>query len=122
MSDAAFDSNILIDSLNGLQIARDELRRVSRRWISRVAWIEVMTGVDPASLPMVTMFFRDFTIVELDEAIARRTAAIRSERKRLKLADAIILATAQAHGHVLVTRNTKDFPPELPGIRVPYQL
>jgi predicted nucleic acid-binding protein len=36
--------------------------------------------------------------------------------------DAIILATAQSRGRVLITRNTKDFPAEMPGIRVPYTL
>lgn len=36
--------------------------------------------------------------------------------------DAIILSTAQIRGRVLVTRNTRDFPAEMPGIRVPYQL
>jgi predicted nucleic acid-binding protein len=51
-----------------------------------------------------------------------RAAALRRERPRLKLPDAIILATAQTRGRVLVTRNTKDFPAEMPGIRVPYVL
>lgn len=36
--------------------------------------------------------------------------------------DAIILATALTRGRVLVTRNIKDFPAEMPGIRVPYTL
>ena len=36
--------------------------------------------------------------------------------------DAIILATAQIRGRVLVTRNTRDFPANMPGIRVPYTL
>jgi predicted nucleic acid-binding protein len=32
----------------------------------------------------------------------------------------MILATAQVHGAILVTRNTKDFPARMPGIRIPY--
>ena len=35
-------------------------------------------------------------------------------------ADAIILATAQVNGAILVTRNSKDFPANMPGIRIPY--
>jgi hypothetical protein len=40
----------------------------------------------------------------------------------MKLLDAMILATAQVNGAILVTRNTKDFPANMPGIRVPYTL
>jgi predicted nucleic acid-binding protein len=36
--------------------------------------------------------------------------------------DAIILASALTRGRVLITRNTKDFPAEMPGIRIPYTL
>ena len=41
---------------------------------------------------------------------------------RVKLPDAIILATAQSAASILVTRNTRDFPVGPPGIRVPYKL
>ena len=40
----------------------------------------------------------------------------------MSLPDAMVLATAQINGSILVTRNTKDFPANLPGIRVPYTL
>ena len=59
---------------------------------------------------------------EIDDEISHRAAALRRERARLKSPDAIILATAQTRGRVLVTRNTKDFPANMPGIRVPYTL
>jgi predicted nucleic acid-binding protein len=38
------------------------------------------------------------------------------------LPDAIIGATAERHEMLLVTRNEKDFPDSLPGVRVPYRL
>jgi predicted nucleic acid-binding protein len=41
---------------------------------------------------------------------------------RIKLMDAMVLATAQVNGAILITRNTKDFPAEMTGIRVPYTL
>jgi predicted nucleic acid-binding protein len=63
-----------------------------------------------------------FGVDEIDAEVGRRAAALRRERGRLKAMDAIILATAQLRGRVLVTRNTKDFPAEMPGIRVPYIL
>jgi len=40
----------------------------------------------------------------------------------LRSPDAIILASAQIRGRVLVTRNIKDFPAAMPGIRIPYTL
>ena len=62
-----------------------------------------------------------FEIVEIDGRIASAAADIRY-RSRMKLMDAYILATAQVNGAILVTRNIKDFPANMPGIRVPYQL
>ena len=37
-------------------------------------------------------------------------------------AAAIVLASAQSTGRILVTRNITDFPAEMPGIRIPYTL
>lgn len=62
---ALFDTNILIDYLNGIEQAREEI----------------------ALFP-----------------------------------DAIIYASATVHRATLVTRNTKDFPKTMPGVRVPYEL
>lgn len=120
MSDHSFDTNILIDSLNGDERARAELKRVERRWISRVTWIEVMSKVPAGSDNVMDAFFADFMIDEVSLPISRRAAELRREGSRLKLPDSIILASAQVHHRVLVTRNTKDFPPTMPGIRVPY--
>lgn len=122
MSGASFDSNILIDALNGHQRAHAELERVDELWISRVTWIEVMSRVDDVTVGRTRSLLSAFMIDELDETIAARTAALRSERRSLKLPDAVILASAQVRGRILVTRNTKDFPANMPGIRVPYTL
>ena len=40
----------------------------------------------------------------------------------MKLLDAYVLATAQVNNAILITRNTKDFPANMPGIRVPYTI
>lgn len=120
MSAASFDSNILIDALHGDERAHRELDRIDDRWISRVTWIEVMSGVDDLSLPRTEALLGAFMIDELDAEIAARAAALRSERRSLKLPDSVILASAQVRGRILVTRNTRDFPARLPGIRVPY--
>ena len=126
MSGFSFDTNIIIDALAGYAPARAEIERATaagtRAWISRVVWIEVMSKGEGEGLWRTETLLSGFGVDEVDAEIGRRAAALRRERSRLKAMDAIILATAQCHGRVLITRNTKDFPVEMPGIRVPYLL
>lgn len=126
MSGFAFDANILIDALAGYPPARAEIRRAAelgnRPWISRMAWIEILSKGNEAVVRDAIAFLAHFGMDEIDEEISLRAAALRRDRPRLKSPDAIILATAQTRGRVLITRNTKDFPAEMPGIRVPYTL
>ena len=122
MNEASFDSNILIDSLNGDRRARLELMNTERRWISRITWIEVMSKVRPSEEATLERFFEDFRVEEVTVPISRRAAALRFDRPRLKLPDAVIHATALLGNRLLVSRNTRDFPADMPGIRVPYTL
>lgn len=126
MSGYSLDANILIDSLLEYDPAQREMTRIAesgaRMWISRMAWIEVLSKGNDAVVRDAVMFLSRFGLDEIDDEISHRAAALRRERPRLKSPDAIILATAQIRGRVLVTRNTKDFPAEMPGIRVPYTL
>jgi predicted nucleic acid-binding protein len=126
VSGFAFDANIVIDALAGYPPARTEIERAVgltvRPWISRMAWIEVLSKGNEAMVKDAMAFLARFGLDEIDDEISRRAAALRRERPRLKSPDAIILATAQIRGRVLITRNTKDFPAEMPGIRVPYTL
>lgn len=124
MSGFSFDSNIVIDALRGFEEAHIELRRAvergGRTWISRMVWIEVMSKGSGEGLRRAERFLGGFGLDEVDEEIGARAASLRRERPRLKSPDAIILATALTRGRVLVTRNVKDFPANMPGIRVPY--
>ena len=45
VSERYFDTNIVIDMLHNRPAAWDEVRNVTRAWISRMTWIEVMAGV-----------------------------------------------------------------------------
>ena len=87
-----------------------------------MAWIEVLSKGNEALVKDALAFLSRFGLDEIDDEISHRAAALRRERPRLKSPDAIILATAQIRGRVLITRNTKDFPANMPGIRVPYTL
>jgi predicted nucleic acid-binding protein len=120
VSEIHFDTNIVIDVLHDRPLAWAEIKRASRAWISRMTWIEVMAGVPDSATADTEHFLRLFAMHEIDEEVSRRAAAIRHQRKSMKVPDAVILASAQVAGHILVTRNTKDFPAEMPGIRVPY--
>lgn len=44
MVKALLDTNILIDFLNGVPQARDEIARYRRTAISIITWMEVMAG------------------------------------------------------------------------------
>lgn len=126
MSGYCFDANILIDALMNHLPAHAEIRRAAnsgaRIWMSRMAWIEVMSKGDDEIVRNALRFLGRFSIDEIDEEISVRAASLRRERPRLKSPDAIILASAQVRGRVLITRNTRDFPANMPGIRVPYTL
>lgn len=121
MSDPFFDTNIIIDWMFDRAPAVAELSRYRSHRISRVVWAEVLAGEPVESRSNVQQLLSSFDIVELDGRIAGAAADIRN-RLRMKLLDAFILATAQVNGAILITRNIKDFPANMPGIRVPYTL
>lgn len=122
MIEALFDTGIVIDALQNEPRAGVELQRTSRPWISRISWIEIMASAPEAALAETEAFLRLFAISELDEEISRRAALMRQQRPSLSSPHAIIWASAQVSGRILVTRNIKDFPSEMPGIRIPYTL
>ena len=121
MSDPFFDSNIVIDWLNRQPKAKAELLRYKRHRISRIVWTEVLAGEELEDRDAVQQVISAFEVVEIDARIALAAADVR-HRTKMKLMDAYILATAQVNGAILITRNIKDFPVKMPGIRVPYSL
>jgi len=118
---ALFDTNILIDYLNGIQEARSELALYRDKAISIVSWMEIQVGTTPEDQRAVDRFLGSFTVVPLDASISVEAVALR-KTTRVKLPDAIIWATANVSSRLLVTRNSKDFSASLPGVRVPYVL
>lgn len=121
MSDPFFDTNILIDWLKDCPQAKAELSRYGRHRISRIVWTEILAGEPLESRSYVQDLLTPFDIIEIDHTIAAAAADIRFGSS-MQLSDAFILASAQINGAALVTRNTKDFPVGMPGIRVPYIL
>lgn len=119
---AVIDTNILIDFLQGIKEAQAELHHYSYPIISIVTWMEVCIGArDEAERRLIETFLERFKVEAIHEGIAREAVKIRQTSNK-KLPDAIIEATAITHETLLVTRNTRDFDPNLPHIRLPYTL
>jgi len=121
MVSVLFDTNILIDYLNGVKQARTELERYSDKAISLITWMEVMVGAVPQTEEATRRFLSTFINLPIDDQVSRLAVSLRKNHK-IKLPDAIVWATAQANKRIFVTRNTRDFLPNEPGIRFPYQL
>lgn len=118
---ALFDTNILIDYLLGIDAARKEIERYEQRSISIITLMEVLEGAKPDSEASLRAWLSTFDLVPLDSAVANLAIGIR-RKSRIKLPDAIVWASAQSVNALLVSRNSKDFPPDDPGVRMPYQL
>lgn len=119
---AVFDTNILIDYLNGVVVARQEFDHYHTRLISVITFIEVMVGARiPAEQEAIRGFLSSFQVIELTAEVARQAISLRQSHG-LKIPDAIIYATARSEGCMLVSRNSRDFKNDWPDIRVPYQL
>ena len=121
MVKALFDTNILVDYLNAVPEARTELARYTEKAVSIITWMEVMVGAGPDLEAATCSFLRGFNTVAVDARIAEHAVSLRRSH-RISLPDAVIWATAQVHAMLLVTRNTKDFPDDDPGVRAPNRL
>jgi predicted nucleic acid-binding protein len=116
---ALFDTNILIDYLNAIPAARSELQRYEDKAISIITWMEILVGASDAVRDRTRSYLRSFEVIGLDEAVADQAIDLRRVHK-IKLPDAVVWASARVNRMLLVTRNTKDFPANDPGVRHPY--
>ncbi len=77
-----FDTNILIDHLNGIAKATRELKRSSAPAISMITWIEVMTGAfDADEEAILRAFLLNFQCLPVSSAVAERAAVVRRQMK-----------------------------------------
>lgn len=115
-----FDSNIVIDLLEGREEARSRVYSDEDRVVSIITWTEVLAGcrTEPEER-LARRVLTGFREIHIGPEIAESTVMIRRER-RIKLPDSIVLATARFARAQLVTRNTRDFPSSDPEIVVPY--
>ena len=118
---AVIDSDILIDYLQGDERSKVELAQYDDLRYSVISWMEIMAGAHtPDETGAAESLLRTMKQIDLNMNIARKAVHLRKTLK-LKLPDAVILATADEEGCILVTRNTKDFRDADPRVRVPYR-
>jgi hypothetical protein len=119
---AVIDSDVLIDYLQGVPEAEVEINRYDPPLYSVISWMEVMCGASSdEDCESAEALFKSMKRIDLSLEVARKAVAERKGLK-LKLPDAVILASADCEGCILVTRNTKDFSSDDPRVRFPYVL
>ena len=108
------DTNVVIDLVLGRLPAASaswlDVRLAAQQVaISVVTRIELLGKLVPApEFAFLQSFVENVQVLPLDESTIQHTIRLRQQH-RVKLPDAIIAATALAHGLTLVTRNGSDF-------------
>ena len=135
MRAALFDSNVLIDHFSGVHQATIELGYFDDAAISAVTWSELMVRFYATrAVGLITQdefvdskdFLESFEVIQispniLDHASIIRAHCLTNTGPKLKLPDAVIKATSEINGRLLVSRNFNDFPLG-PNVRIPYRL
>ncbi|MBI2840301.1 MAG: PIN domain-containing protein [Acidobacteria bacterium] len=117
------DSVILIDHFNDVPQATQYLARTHNdAVISVITRAEVLSGFDALGSTAARRLLDCFPTLPIDKTVADLAARLRRET-RWRLPDAFQAALAQMNGLRLVTRNSKDFPPQKwPFVLIPYKV
>jgi predicted nucleic acid-binding protein len=115
------DSVILIDHFNGIAAATAYLGETrGQAAVSVITRAEVLAGFAAEDAGLATALLDRFHTLVVVRAVADHAARLRHDL-RWKMPDALQAALARHHGLHLVTRNTRDFPPDrYPFVIVPY--
>ena len=108
--EALFDSNIFV-YISQKKLDFDKLiQNYDFFHSSIISYMEVMgyNFTDSREKLIVENLFHEFNIINIDNEIAESVIEIR-KKKKIKLPDAIVYATASCYGLDLITRNENDF-------------
>jgi predicted nucleic acid-binding protein len=109
------DTDVLIDYLRGLPQAERYLENEEGvLFVSAINIAEIYSGIKSREELIATReFLSVFSVVSIDKEIAEKGGSIRYEYGKshnVGLADALIAASAEAVGAIVVTLNKKHFP------------
>ena len=109
------DTNILIYFFDGKMTADQKkgvndilARSFTISVISKIEFLGFKEYMNEAQFEKAKEFISNATVIQLTDNIIERTIKLRQDYK-MKLADALIAATALEHNLTLVTRNVDDF-------------
>ena len=104
------DTNIIIYYLEGEQAAVSFLQNNRGKLaISSITWMETLSyPFSSDEEQVVRTFLQEYRLIEISSPVMELTVEIR-RKKKMKLPDTIIAASAVHHDLILVTRNIKDF-------------
>lgn len=77
MNCAVFDTNIVIDALNGIVAADEEYCRYDKVYISLITWMEIMVGTDEEDYLTANFLQEYFIILPITQPIAEQAVIIR---------------------------------------------
>lgn len=112
MADLLLDTDIFVDHLRGARRIRAGDDTIHYSVVTRA---ELLAGraTEEGRVGLLLAPFRELTV---DRAVAERAGRLRRGAS-IRMADALIAATALAHDCTLVTRNSRDFE-GVPGLRL----
>jgi hypothetical protein len=126
MAMTLFDTNIFIDLLTGCPQAAIELTSYPEPALSVITLLELRAGEMPRpnDKAILDQLLETFTVLPLDEDVTLKAISIRGNSlilpPKIKIADAIIGATAEAWSIPIITRNPRDFHKLTVPVHVPY--
>ena len=125
---ALIDTDVLIDHLRGVAVARDLLLHLLESGgppaISAITVAEIEAGIGESERETVEVLLDRLPALALDPEIARTGGRFRREygaSHGVLLPDALIAATAVKHGRTLYTLNRKHYPMPEVEVVVPYE-
>ena len=110
-----FDTDILIWHLRGNSQAEDLIENVPSKAISAITYMEVVQGLrnkEEARRWKSLLSDFDISVISIEERISSKAMFWMDEfslSHHLEIPDALIAATAEIHGLVLVTGNVVDY-------------
>ncbi len=116
--------SVLIDSDIVIEVLRGRDQAILAQWsvlaastlpilVSPITFAEIGAGALAGEMPMIARFFAPLTCVDLDEKIGQLAGEYLrrySKSHNVKIADALIAASAVQNQAALWTRNRKHYP------------